>query len=249
MVTGHGRYIDDLKKGGMVHAAFVRSTVARGRILEVDASEARKMPGVIMVLTAAETNSPEHQLAGLPPDNTPRAVLADQYVRYVGDPIAIVVAESRYLAEDAAELVSVEIEPLDPVVTAAQGLADNAPLVHPELPNNLAGVLPGKEMPELDELLENAPHVFHETFDQHRYVNVPMETRGLVVEWDTSTKQIERGLRLPGRARAPGLPGPDAGHSRGRDPRHHGRCRRLLRPEDLHRQGRAGRGDGGHGHR
>ena len=118
-------------------------------------------------------------------------MLADQYVRYVGDPIAIVVAESRYLAEDAAELVSVEIEPLDPVVTAAQGLVENGPLVHPELPNNLAGVLPGKDMPELDELLENAPHVFHEKFDQHRYVNVPMETRGLVVEWDTSTKQID----------------------------------------------------------
>jgi carbon-monoxide dehydrogenase large subunit len=78
MVTGHGRYIDDLKKAGMVHAAFVRSTVARGRILEVDASEARKMPGVIMVLTAAETNSPEHELAGRPPDNTPRTVRADQ---------------------------------------------------------------------------------------------------------------------------------------------------------------------------
>ena len=112
-------------------------------------------------------------------------------MRYVGDPIAIVVAESRYLAEDAAELVSVDIEPDDPVVTAAQALAEGSPRVHPELPDNLSGVLPAEDLPELDELLENAPHVFHETFAQHRYVCVPMETRGLVAEWDPWTKQLE----------------------------------------------------------
>ena len=67
MVTGHGRYVDDLNKPGMVHAAFVRSTVASGRIVDLDASEARQMPGVIAVLTAAETNSPAHQLAGRAP--------------------------------------------------------------------------------------------------------------------------------------------------------------------------------------
>ena len=129
--------------------------------------------------------------AGRGPDKTPRRVLADVDVRYVGDPIVIVVAESRYLAEDAAELVMVDIEPDDAVVTMPQALAEDAPLVHRELPDNLAGVLPAGDHPEADALLENAPHVFHETFNQHRYVNVPMETRGLVVEWDTATKQIE----------------------------------------------------------
>ena len=118
-------------------------------------------------------------------------MLADGDVRYVGDPIAMVVAESRYLAEDAAELVSVDIEPDDPVVTAAQALAEGSPRVHPELPDNLAGVLPAADLPELDGLLENAPHVFTETFDQHRYVYVPMETRGLVAEWDPWAKQLE----------------------------------------------------------
>ena len=142
MVTGHGRYIDDLNKPGMVHAAFVRSTVASGRIVDLDASEARQMPGVIAVLTAAETNSPAHQLGGAAPDHTPRQVLADRHVSYVGDPIAIVIAESRYLAEDAAELVVVDIEPEDPVVTAAQALAEGSPRVHPDLPDNLSGVLP-----------------------------------------------------------------------------------------------------------
>jgi carbon-monoxide dehydrogenase large subunit len=101
------------------------------------------------------------------------------------------VAESRYLAEDAAELVSVDIEPEDPVVDKAAALAEGSPRVHPELPDNLAGVLRAADLPGLDGLFENAPHVFHETFDQHRYICVPMETRGLVVEWDPWTRQLE----------------------------------------------------------
>ena len=135
MVTGHGRYIDDLNKPGMVHAAFVRSTVARGRIIG-PGRRARpgRMPGVIAVLTAAETNPQSTRWPARPPTIRPRQLLADRDVRYVGDPIAIVVAESRYLAEDAAELVSVDIEPDDPVVTAEQALAEGSPLVHPALP-------------------------------------------------------------------------------------------------------------------
>jgi carbon-monoxide dehydrogenase large subunit len=180
----------------MLHAAFVRSTVAKGRIADLDVSEALQAPGVIAVLTAAEVNSPTHQfwltMAGGPGgDPTPRRVLADGDVRFVGDLIAIVVAESRYLAEDAAELVSVDIEPEDPVVDMAGALAKGSPRVHPELPDNLAGVIPAADLPGLDELLQNAPHVFHETFEQHRYVNVPMETRGAVAEWDSSTRQLE----------------------------------------------------------
>src|SRR5277367_3477496 len=100
MITGHGQYIDDLNKPGMVHAAFVRSPVARGRIINLDATEARQMPGVIAVLTAAEINA-RAQLAGAGADKTPRKVLASGDVRFVGDIIAMVVAESRYLAEDA----------------------------------------------------------------------------------------------------------------------------------------------------
>ena len=95
MITGHGRYIDDLARPGMVHAAFVRSTVARGRIAGLDVSEARRAPGVVAVLTAAEINPRVHQsgpmLAGRGADPTPRRVLADGDVRYVGEPIVIVV--------------------------------------------------------------------------------------------------------------------------------------------------------------
>ena len=206
MITGHGRYIDDLAKPGMVHAAFVRSAVARGRIAGLDVSEARRAPGVVAVLTAAEINPRAHQsgpmLAGRGADPTPRRVLADGDVRYVGEPIVMVVAQSRYLAEDAAELVSVDIEPQDPVVDAAAALAEGSPRVHPELPDNLSGVIPAADAPELDGLLGSAPHVFTETFTQHRYVCVPMETRGMVAQWDPWTRQLElviagQGVHMP----------------------------------------------------
>jgi carbon-monoxide dehydrogenase large subunit len=206
MITGHGRYVDDLNQPGTVQATFVRSTVARGRITALDVSAARQAPGVLAVLTAAEVNPRVHAfgraMPGRGPDQTPRRVLADGDVRYVGEPVAMVIAESRYLAEDAAELVSVEIEPDTPVVTMAQALAEGGPLVHPERPDNLAGVLPATEHPELDAILARAPHVFTETFDQHRYVDVPMETRGLVAEWDKQTGQLEvivagQGVHVP----------------------------------------------------
>ena len=197
MITGHGRYIDDLDRPGMVHAAFVRSQVGAGRIIGLDVTEARQAPGVIAVLTAAEVN-PIVKVPSAPGDNTPRNVLADTDVRFVGDPIAIVLAESRYLAEDAAELVSVDIEPGEAVVTAEQALADGAPRVHAELPDNSAGVLPAADSPELDAIIENAAHVFTETFAQHRYVNVPMETRGLVAQWDVGAKQLEVVLACQG---------------------------------------------------
>ena len=206
MITGHGRYVDDLAKPGMVHAAFVRSTVARGRITSLDVSEARRAPGVLAVLTAAEVNPRVRQLGratpGRGPDQTPRRVLADGDVRYVGEPIAIVIAESRYLAEDAAELASVQVEPEAPVLDAAGALAEGGLRVHPELPDNTAGVVPAPDLPGLDGLLANAPHVFTETFTQHRYADVPMETRGLVADWDQWTGQLEvviagQGVHVP----------------------------------------------------
>ena len=215
MITGHGRYIDDLSRRGTAHVAFVRSSVAAGRITSIDATEARQMPGVIAVLTAAEINPLVNVVNG-PGDPTPRNVLADGTVRFVGDPIAMVLAESRYLAEDAAELVVVDIEPGEAVVTAEQALAEGSPRVHAELTDNAAGVLPAADNAELDAIIENAPHVFTETFAQHRYVNVPMETRGLIAEWDVGAKKLEVVLACQGvhdvrafYARMLGLPADD----------------------------------------
>ena len=216
MITGHGRYIDDLQKAGMVHAAFVRSTVARGRITGLDVSEARRAPGVVAVLTAAEINGRAREVPRAPVDRTPRRVLADGDVRFVGEPIVIVVAESRYLAEDAAELVSVDIEPEDPVVDAAAALAEGSPPCTRSCRTTCPGCCRPRTLPELDGLLDRAPHVFHETFTQHRYVCVPMETRGVIAEWDQSGQAARGGHRRPGRARSAAALLPDAGHPRGR---------------------------------
>lgn len=193
LVTGRGRYVDDYQPAGTLHATFVRSTVARGRIVTLDTSEAAAARGVVAVLTAAEVNSPDHQfwhtMVG-PVETAPGRVLADGDVRYVGEPVVIVVAEDRYLAEDAAELVDLEIDPLPPVLGMAEALR-TAERVHPGLDSNVADALPEMEIPGLAERFAGAPHVITETFAQHRYLCVPMETRGIVAQWDPWTGQLE----------------------------------------------------------
>jgi carbon-monoxide dehydrogenase large subunit len=194
LVTGRGTFVDDLALPGTVHATFVRSPVARGRIAHLDVAGARALPGVVAVLTAAEVNSPTHQfwqtMTGPDAGGAPGRVLADGDVRYVGEPVAIVVAASRYLAEDAAELVELDIEPLRPVLDVHAAIADPTDLVHPELTSNLAGDVPA-EVPGLVERLEAAPHTITETFRQHRHLCVPMETRGIVATWDPWREQLD----------------------------------------------------------
>jgi aerobic carbon-monoxide dehydrogenase large subunit len=193
LITGRGRYVDDIQGAGTLHATFVRSSVARGRIVSLDVGAAREATGVAAVLTAAEVNSPHHQLwytmTG-PDQRAPGRVLADGDVRYVGEPVAVVVADNRYLAEDAAELVDLEIEPLPPVIDMDEALRTGE-RVHPELDSNVAAALPEMEIPGLAERFAGAAHVFAETFRQHRYLCVPMETRGIIAQWDPWTEELE----------------------------------------------------------
>jgi carbon-monoxide dehydrogenase large subunit len=194
LVTGRGHYVDDISRPGMLHATFVRSQVARGTITQLDVEEARALPGVVAVFTAAEVNDPSHQfwvtMMGPEAGGAPGRVLAAGDVRYVGEPIVMVVATSRYIAEDAAELVDLDIDPLPAVVDTLGALEDSSPLVHPELGTNLAGDIPA-DVPGLDERLAEAPHMFTETFRQHRYLQVPMETRGIVASWDVMLEQLD----------------------------------------------------------
>jgi carbon-monoxide dehydrogenase large subunit len=199
LVTGTGRYVDDVVVPGMLHAAFVRSDVARARITRLDVEAAREMPGVHAVLTGADLNpdagniQPTMFAGDAPPGpNAPVQPLADVDVRFVGDPIAIVVAESRYLAEDACELVEVDYDPMTPVVDAqqaARGGGDD--LVHPELGSNIAMQVPTPPDPELDALFDTAAHVVTETIVQHRHTNVPMETRGVVARYEPASGELD----------------------------------------------------------
>jgi aerobic carbon-monoxide dehydrogenase large subunit len=198
LLTGRGRYVDDVAVPGALHASFVRSPVARGRIAQLDVDAARALPGVHAVLTAADLNphagtmQPTLYVIG-PQSQGPQAPLrplADGDVRFVGDPIALVVADSRYVAEDACDLVEVDFDPMPPLVDLHAALAAVDDPVHPELGSNVALELATPPDSELDEILASAPHVVTETFVQQRQTNVPMETRGIVAVFEPASGEL-----------------------------------------------------------
>jgi carbon-monoxide dehydrogenase large subunit len=191
LVTGHGTYVDDVSLPGMLHAAFARSTIARGRLLSVDTSEAEALPGVVAVFTGKsgfDVLAPwwPHMQEGSP-DLYPLAI---DDVRFVGDPIAIVIAKSRYIAEDAAELIDIEYEPQDPILDYTAAAEPDSPIVHPELPTNIVSAPATPPDPDLDEAFENAAHVVSETIYSGRCTQVPMETRGIIGSWDASSREL-----------------------------------------------------------
>ena len=193
LVSGHGRFVDDVVLPGMLHAAFLRSDLARGRIAPIDTSSAANGVGVRAVVTADDLNHRVDSLRGsiFEPDRAivPTHVLAPGDVRFVGDPIAMVVADNRYLAEDALELIDIAYEPLPPVVDF-ETAAESQYLVHPELDSNLGATLSDID-PTLDEVFESAAVLVIETFHQHRQSNMPMETRGIVVHWQPFADQLD----------------------------------------------------------
>jgi aerobic carbon-monoxide dehydrogenase large subunit len=194
LLTGRGTYVDDVVLPGMLHLAFVRSDVAHGRITRLDVTAARAHPGVRAVYTAAELNArigpTWTDMSGPDSAQAPHRVFADGDVRYVGEPIAAVVATSRYVAEDACELVEVDIEAL-PAVVDVDDAARGDVLVHPERGSNVAASIAPRDDPELDAIFASAPHVFTETFAQHRYLCVPMEARGMVASWSGAAGDLQ----------------------------------------------------------
>lgn len=173
----------------MLHVAFSRSPTARGTITSLCTAGARSAPGVAAVFTGGDLNGQVKDIwmdfEG--PDGAsqrPFRILALGDVRFAGEAVAMVVAQSRYMAEDAADAVEIEIDPLPPVVEMDSALRDNAPLVHPDLGTNVAAELPLPDRAELEVVLSQAAHVVTRTFEQHRYACVPMETRGIVATWD-----------------------------------------------------------------
>jgi carbon-monoxide dehydrogenase large subunit len=194
LLSGHGRFADDITLPGQLHIAFVRSDVAAGRIRSIDVSAAASLPGVTAIFTGADLN----QIAGPMWTTTngpsvptfPFLPLAGTDVRFVGDPIALVVATSRYVAEDACELVDIVIDPTEAVATFDAAVAEGAPLVHPELGSNVLDA-PRPADSELDAILSNAAHVVTRTFAMTRTTNVPMEGRGLVASFDQYRQELQ----------------------------------------------------------
>jgi carbon-monoxide dehydrogenase large subunit len=193
LLTGQGTFVDDVSLPEMLHACFVRSPFARARIRGIDTSAALDLPGVHALFTAADLNPGVHEQwhtsSGPQTPETPRPPLAEGEARFVGDPVALVVAESRYIAEDAAELVDVDYEPLPAVVDYTRA-EDADVLVHEGHGSNLIGELAGLPASALDEVLASAAHVVRETIHQQAYAPVPMEGRGLVVDHSPATGEL-----------------------------------------------------------
>ncbi|HTX80963.1 MAG TPA: xanthine dehydrogenase family protein molybdopterin-binding subunit [Streptosporangiaceae bacterium] len=191
ILTGAGRYVDDIKLPRMLHAAFVRSPLAHARVLSVDVSAARALPGVVAAFTGAELEAmtvpgPDALMAlmgwaGPTPEFT---LLATDKVRFVGDPVAIVIAESRYLAEDGCELAEVEYDDLPPVANAAFALDPGSPPLFANLGDNIARPHSRKQYGDVSGTFADADRVIDFHIDVHRHQNVPMEGRGCVASYD-----------------------------------------------------------------
>jgi carbon-monoxide dehydrogenase large subunit len=187
LLRGLGKYVGDIHRAGMMHAAVLRSTHAHARIVTIDAAAALKLPGVIGVLTAADIADQKTipmrtgRIPGL--ERSQQTPMATTKVRYVGDPIGLVVAESRYIAEDALDLIDVEYTALGAVTDASESMKPGAPQLHDPVPNNIAANFQ-VNVGDVDEAFRDCDLIVEEEFSTQRHSAVPLETRGLVAEFD-----------------------------------------------------------------
>ncbi len=205
LLTGQGRFTDDIRLDGQAHAVFVRSPFAHAAITGIDTGDAATAPGVLAVVTgtdlAAEGLGPIPSLAkvdnrdGSPMATPPRPALSTTRVRHVGEPVAVVVAETLDQARDAAELVMVDYDPLDAVTDAAAALAPNAPQLWPEAPANQAFDWDEGDAAAADRLFAQAAHVVALDLVNNRLVPTPLETRACLATYDPASARF--GLTLP----------------------------------------------------
>jgi carbon-monoxide dehydrogenase large subunit len=193
-LRGRGCFVDDFEIAGMCHAVIVRSPVANGRLRSVDVAAALAIPGVLRVLThtdiaAYEASIPVRvgMLEGL--DNYLQFPLAGDRVRYVGEPVAVVLAVDPYVAEDGADLVFADIEAEVAVVTIASSLQDDV-RVHPATATNVAARHLAQRG-DAEAACARAEYTRKETFHCHRHSSVPLETRGLVARWQADSERLE----------------------------------------------------------
>ena len=198
LLTGRAQFVDDVHLPGMLHAAFLRSDHAHARLLGVDLSKARKHPGVIAVYAADDLGSywapgpllvPPPPIAGLTFNHAAQVPLARGKVRYVGEPIAVVIAESRYIAEDALADIVLDLEPLPAVVDLEAGLSPSAARLHEQFPSNLAAhAIQTKG--DYEKAKTKAHRVVKRRFLYDRGVAGAIENRAVVAQWDASAEEM-----------------------------------------------------------
>jgi carbon-monoxide dehydrogenase large subunit len=194
LVQGHGTYTDDVNLDGQAFAAIVRSRHAHGVIKGIDAAAALAMPGVIAVYTGKDLEAagygtlkcavPMKNHDGSPMKKPPRPALAIDKVRFVGDPVAVVVAETAIAAKEAAEAVELDIEPLPAVTLASEAMKPGAPLLFDDVPNNIALDWHYGDAEKVKEAFARAAHVTRLTMRNTRLVVNAMEPRAAIAAWD-----------------------------------------------------------------
>jgi aerobic carbon-monoxide dehydrogenase large subunit len=185
LLTGNTRFVDDIEPAGVLHASFVRSHYPAARLGGIELEGARGVAGVEAVFTAADFGGGLRAMLNRP-EFTPTVMplLASEAVRHVGEPIAVVLADSRYSAEDAAEEAIVDYEPNDAISSIDQALAADGSRVHAEMDHNLLLDVMMYDNPELEHIFSTAALVLDASFETGRVTAVPMEGRGAVAEWD-----------------------------------------------------------------
>ena len=197
-LRGRGEYVDDLARARVLHAAILRSSVAHGRIRAIDVSGARSLAGVRSVITAKDISAahPEKCVPRVPMRLQPlpefaavgQPVIAESKVRYVGEALAVVLADTAGIAEDALELIAVDIEPL-PAVADRRASANGAALLFDEKGDNLAMKFRAVRG-DAAAAFDNAPYTRRESFRTQRHMALPMEPRGLLAEWDAARGKL-----------------------------------------------------------
>lgn len=194
MLRGHGWYVDDIKDAGTLHAAVLRSPIASGRIAGFDAQEAANDPAVTLVLGPDELEAGLQTIPApwlIPGQQEVDFALFSRVIRYVGQPIAVIVAQSRAAAEDAIELIDVTFDESPAVVSIANARAEDAPLVHPELGSNRVGQIHfGDTLETLESVFASAHTVIDREYTVPRISHNSMEPRGIVAEWTPSVGQL-----------------------------------------------------------
>lgn len=199
LLTGQALFVDDVDLPGMLHAAFLRSDYAHARIVSIDVTQALERPGVVAVYTAELMGdewqpgpanvSPPASVESITFHSRTQVPLAKGKVRHVGEAIAVVIAESRYIAEDAVEDIWVEFEPLEVVSDIEKALDPGAPLIHDELESNLAcHMIQGKG--DYQAARAAADFVIQRKIEIDRGAAAAMENRGIVASWDAKSQHL-----------------------------------------------------------
>jgi carbon-monoxide dehydrogenase large subunit len=193
-LMGRAKYLDDITLPDMLHAAFVRSPVPHAEIVNVDIEAAQALDGVVAIYTAAdiEANTTGPFVTALPRDEimpVTRPLLASDRVRFVGEPIAVIVATSRYIAEDAAALVEIDFKDLGVVTNAEHGLTVDAVQLHDDVPgNNIAHI--EFDSGDVDRVFDEAPNVFSKRFHIGRVTAAPLEGRGVIANYNPGADHL-----------------------------------------------------------